>query len=400
MDLHSARPFWPVQDGLPRTYAPLEADAECDVLVVGAGITGAFVAYELASQGYDVLVLDRRDVAAGSTAASTALIQYEVDAEFAGLRKYLGQAGAETTYRRMAAGTAAVLALAKRLGGCGVAISDSLYFASRLAHVPRLQAEFVARQTLGLAVEWLEGSALNVYGGTRRPAAIRSQKQGSLDPYLLAHALLGSHKRIRVCDRTAVTKVDYGRTRIRATTDRSATVRADHVVYATGYETHLHARTFPQQRYETYALVSEPGATGLPSPLVFWETGRPYFYGRTTPDGRFMMGGFNDRHKSPEQRDRLVAKRTRQLEAAAKRMFPAAAFETAYAWAGSFGDTQDSLPYVGADPEHARGWFLLGYGANGVVFAKLGSEMIADGIEGKPMKAADFMPARSRGRTT
>ena len=76
MDLLSSRPFWPLRDGLPATFPPLERDASCDVAVIGAGISGALMAWTLAQAGIDVVVLDRREAAHGSTAGNTGLILY------------------------------------------------------------------------------------------------------------------------------------------------------------------------------------------------------------------------------------------------------------------------------------------------------------------------------------
>ncbi|MER3462414.1 MAG: hypothetical protein C4342_05345, partial [Armatimonadota bacterium] len=79
MDLHSGQAFWPIQNGLLRVYPPLARDERCEVAVIGGGITGALVAYHLVQAGLETVVLDRRDVGMGSTAASTALLQYAID---------------------------------------------------------------------------------------------------------------------------------------------------------------------------------------------------------------------------------------------------------------------------------------------------------------------------------
>ena len=71
MDLRTGTPYWPLRSGLIGVYPALELDDTCDVAVLGAGITGALVAWRLASAGCDVVVLDRNDVGMGSTAAST-----------------------------------------------------------------------------------------------------------------------------------------------------------------------------------------------------------------------------------------------------------------------------------------------------------------------------------------
>ena len=55
------------------------SEEQCDVAVLGGGITGAFAAEALTAAGLDVVVLDKRDVGTGSTSASTALLQYKLD---------------------------------------------------------------------------------------------------------------------------------------------------------------------------------------------------------------------------------------------------------------------------------------------------------------------------------
>lgn len=49
-------------------------DLRCEVLIVGAGITGSLAAHHLARQGLDVVVIDRERPGYGSTAASTAML--------------------------------------------------------------------------------------------------------------------------------------------------------------------------------------------------------------------------------------------------------------------------------------------------------------------------------------
>ena len=57
----------------------LRESLQCDVAVIGAGITGALVTDALVATGRNIVVLDARDVALGSSAATTALLQYEID---------------------------------------------------------------------------------------------------------------------------------------------------------------------------------------------------------------------------------------------------------------------------------------------------------------------------------
>jgi hypothetical protein len=94
VDLKSGYPYWAVKNNLMYAIPRLDAGLSCDVAVVGAGITGALLADELAGHGHDFVVLDQRDVCWGSTSASTALLQYEIDTHATDLVKRYDQASA------------------------------------------------------------------------------------------------------------------------------------------------------------------------------------------------------------------------------------------------------------------------------------------------------------------
>src|SRR5450432_3229523 len=99
MDLLSRCPYWPIKDGLPASYPALTSDVTCEVAIIGAGITGALVAWHLAEAGIESVVLDRREVAHGSTAGSTSLLQYEIDVPLHRLNRRLGPVRARRAYR-------------------------------------------------------------------------------------------------------------------------------------------------------------------------------------------------------------------------------------------------------------------------------------------------------------
>ena len=61
MDLKSGHPFWPIKNGLLGHYFPLKQDVNCEVAILGAGITGALVAYYLTREGIPTIIVDRRE---------------------------------------------------------------------------------------------------------------------------------------------------------------------------------------------------------------------------------------------------------------------------------------------------------------------------------------------------
>ena len=93
-DLRTGRSLWADSFGLGVPVRPLKAAISVDVAIVGAGISGAFMAHEL-SKDHSVAVLDRRPPLTGSTMASTALLQWEIDLPLTTLAQKIGMAEAK-----------------------------------------------------------------------------------------------------------------------------------------------------------------------------------------------------------------------------------------------------------------------------------------------------------------
>src|SRR5690606_29543348 len=144
VDLKSGYPFWAVRNGLMHAFPPLTEDRRCDVAVIGAGITGALVAAEFARHGHEGVMLEQRDVAWGSTAASTAMLQYEIDTHLVDLAKQYGEAAAALAYRACAEAIDQLASLAGELRDVDFRRCDSLYFASRRRDVGGMRDEFDA----------------------------------------------------------------------------------------------------------------------------------------------------------------------------------------------------------------------------------------------------------------
>jgi glycine/D-amino acid oxidase-like deaminating enzyme len=396
VDLTSGYPFWPIRDGLLQTYPRLDEDVSVDVIVLGGGVTGALVARALAVAGIETMVLDKRDIGWGSTAASTALLQYEVDVLVTDLAKTIGARDAGRAYLacRGAIDTLGVITQELR-AETGFVRKKSLYYASRKRDRKLLRAEHAMRQSLGLRVDWLDEADIAERFAFTRPAALLTYDAAQVDPYALTHALLGDavERGARVHDRTNVSEVERRDDGVVVQTADGCTVHARHIVFATGYETHAFLEQRDVKLVSTYALVSEPMTSfegwGEDRCLI-WEHARPYLYLRTTDDDRIIVGGEDEPFRDPGRRDRLLPKKTRRLAERFRELFPDLPFEVAFSWTGTFGETDDGLPRIGRHPDWPHAWFALGYGGNGTVFAVLAAEIIRDGLLGREHPDADL----------
>lgn len=387
MDVKSGYPWWPVRNGLLRDYPPLLVDSQCDAAVVGAGITGALIARALIDAGLDTIVLDRRDVGWGSTAASTALLQYEIDTELLQLSKLVGEQHALAAYKACEAAVLELQAIADDVGDVGWREAPSLYLASSRRDARRLRPEFDARREAGFRVEWLDESALRERFGLVAPAAILSRPAAHVDPYRFTHRLLAQlcERGLRVFDRCEMVrwKPDAGALEIRTAT--GARVRAQWLVMAAGYESQSLLPQNVAKNRSSYAFVSEP--LQLPAEFarcIGWETARPYLYWRSTDDGRLIVGGQDDRIDIPARRDWRIPRKVEKLLARLQELMPDVQPDVGFAWAGTFAETEDGLPWFGAHPQlDPRVLFAMAYGGNGITYSAIGAHILTDALRGQ-----------------
>lgn len=378
--LHSGAPFWLLRSGLAEMASPVPA--KIDVVIVGAGITGALLADALTQAGRQVLVIDRRSAGAGSTAASTALLLYDLDVELQELIAMRGEVDAVHAYRLSAGAIRRLEAIAASLpDDCGFVRGPSLYLASRRRHRKRLDRECDARHRYGFAVQrWSEAEVEQRYGIPSH-GALWSAEAAVVDPVKLTRALLrrATGRGAGLLSQTTVLDAQATRSGVRLQTNHG-TVDAGQLVYATGYEVPVGHPSDLVDLNSSFALVTEPLETLGPwdDGCVVWETARPYAYARSTADRRLVMGGADLPFRNAVLRDMAMPIRIHRLEERMARWFPSVPARTAFSWAGTFGETSDGLPYIGPSPVLAHTWLALGYGGNGITFGIVAADILAE----------------------
>ena len=100
LDLRTGRPVWSAYRAPAVPTDGLTRDVKTDILVIGMGISGAMMAEALTADGHQVICIDRRGPLKGSTAATTALVQFEIDQPLSVLSKMIGKTKAEQAWRR------------------------------------------------------------------------------------------------------------------------------------------------------------------------------------------------------------------------------------------------------------------------------------------------------------
>ena len=380
-------PYHWIFNGLPHEYPVLDHDAKTTALVVGGGITGALCAHALADSGIEVLVIEAESIGTGSTSASTALLQYELDTPLHVLADQVGEATAVRSYQLCAEAIDSIMALAETLGPCDATRRVSLQFASKRGDVKSLEAEHEFRRKNGFETDLLSAREVKQRFGLRKPAGLISHKAAEIDPYRFTHLLFQDviKKGGRVMDRTKMASYERKGAGFELITEHGHRIQADHLVMATGYESQRYVDEPGIELHSTYAIASQRLDVAEPwdRNTLIWETATPYLYLRTTPDNRILIGGLDESFRNPAVRDKLLDRKARKLEKAFHKLFPDIPFVTEYTWCGTFGGTTDGLPYIDREPRSGA-WYVLGMGGNGITFSQVGAGMVRDHILGKP----------------
>ena len=393
-NLRTGYPIWASRRAPSVKHQRLARDIKIDVLVIGAGITGAMIADALTSAGVEVAVADRRGLAKGSTVASTALVQYEIDTPLITLTRKIGKDDAVRAWRRSRLAVEALAARFDELKLTDVARRNSLYLAGNTLGRNELEREHEARRAAGLPSRFLDRKSLRDQFRIARAAALVSHGSLVIDPRKATLALLqaAAAKGAALFAPADIVNVAPRRGGVTATADNGYRIRCRHLVFATGYEL---PHGVPRRHHKinsTWAIATVPQRRDAlwPGECCVWEAADPYLYVRTTPDGRVICGGGDQEFSDDERRDALIGRKTAMLRRKLHRLFPKLDTTVEFAWAGAFGETTTGLPIIGAVPGMPHCWVALGYGGNGTTYAAIAADVIAGAISGRPDVDADL----------
>lgn len=389
MDIRSNEPFWLVRNGIMHSYPSLRQDLECDVVVVGGGITGALMAHACKEKGYDTVLIDKREIAHGSTSATTSMLQYEIDVPLYQLKQMIGPQGAIASYKACRDAIYKLEKLVKEIrSGCDFEKKASVYFAGNSKDLKWLKEEYDARLDAGFDVQWLDKQALRSTYGLVAEGAIASADGASIDAFRLTHDLLhfNSRRGLQVFDKTELKKITYETGYVMLETDTGSSIKAKNIIYCTGYETQQMLPEKIVSLKSTYAMISEKGGqdAGVWMDTLFWNTDLPYLYLRTTEDGRMLVGGEDENFRNAVKRDLMIGRKRDKLMKTLRKYLPEINFIADFCWAGTFGETKDGLPYIGSHPKFPNSYFVLGFGGNGITFSVTGMDMITNMMDGSP----------------
>jgi len=367
----------------PLLTEALQQDVEAQVCVVGAGIAGMSVAYELAQLGRTVVVLDDNAIGGGETAQTTAHLSSALDDRFFVLEQIHGGQGAALAYGSHDAAVTRIEQIVEaECIACDFERVDGYLFLASSHGVELLNRELRAAREAGFRdAELLARAPLDHFN---TGPCLRFPRQAQFDPlkYLAGLAKAISRLGGRIYTGSHVTEV-HGNDHPRAVTAGGHTVRAGAIVVATNTPVNdrvaIHTKQAP---YRTYVIALRMPKNAM-APALFWDTGDPYHYVRlkSSTDGEtLLIVGGEDQHTGAS--DDAHA-RFRRLEAWTRKRFQVAGPVT-QRWSGQVIEPADGLAFIGRNPGGPdRVFIATGDSGNGLTHGVIAGMLIRDLVEGR-----------------
>lgn len=383
--LSSGSPYWPIHTHAPAPRPPLDGAAECDVAIIGGGITGSLIAYQMVAAGLNTVLVDKGRFGSGSTGASTALISYEFDSMLTTLIDQVGERSAIRAYELSREATSRLKRLVHDLEDpCDYDDKSSMRITNRKADFDAFEREMRMRNRHGLTVRLLGEKELAAEFGVTAALAMVSDTASQIDPLKLTYRLIrrAVQNGLRAYEDTRITRIEADSKSVNLGSSGGSMIRAKYVVFATGYESerYLSAKS---ERTTDYCFVSHPlKSLGKLGKCHFVENADDYLY-LSTFGNRIMVGQEGRTFHSPAVRARSMERRSREILEKIGLYLPDLKLSVDYHWAGTFTNSPDSLPYLGITKDLPRTFFALGYGGNGIASSAVLAPILVDLVQGK-----------------
>ncbi|MFH8485010.1 FAD-dependent oxidoreductase [Streptomyces longisporoflavus] len=387
-----AESYWMATAPGPR-WPALESDATADVVVIGAGMAGLSIAWELTRAGREVLVLEADRVAAGVTGHTTAKLTAAHSLVYDRLRRTRDKAGARQYAQSQQAAVERVASVAAELGvDCDFERSAALTFTTDPQERHTFEAEAEATAEAGLDADFVTETDLPFPVA----AAVRVAHQAQFHPrkYLLALADDITARGGVIHEQTRATGLTEG-SPCKVTTEQGATITAKDVVIATHYPVFDRALHFARlsPRRELVVAAPVPASEAPAHMYITNDMGKRSV--RTAPldeDRRLLIvTGESFTPGTADSREGFL-----RLDTWMHEHFPVG--DTAYRWAAQDNDVSDSVPLVGLFHPGARHVYVAtGFGGWGMSGGAMAGQLLASALtDAAPEWASLYDPRRVR----
>jgi glycine/D-amino acid oxidase-like deaminating enzyme/nitrite reductase/ring-hydroxylating ferredoxin subunit len=374
------------EEQLP-SFSGFSQNLKSDVCIVGAGISGVSMAYELVKRGHEVVVLEAGSIGSGQSGRTTAHLTYQLEEQFCQMLKHHSK---EKVSLFMDAHKTAIDHIESNILleniSCDFKRLDGYLFLGPEDSLKTLKEEAETGRELGFDLEFAE----MIPGFPQLGAGVRFSQQAQFHPMKYMGGLLRAMARsnARFFEYSRVTDFIHHKDYTEVISENGFKVTAKHVVVCTDSPVnnryYIHTK---QAAYRTYALGFKiPSDMEVP---LLWDTADPYHYIRKSGD-TLIIGGEDHRTGQTPAKDPYIA-----LELWSRKYFPFVG-DITWKWSGQVFEPIDQMAFVGRNPGvHKNVFITTGASGIGMTTGAIASLLIPDLIEGNPNKWQELLdPSR------
>ncbi|GDY25192.1 FAD-dependent oxidoreductase [Agarivorans sp. Toyoura001] len=383
MKAQHANSYYAASANLQLDYPQLKGDQQADVCVVGAGITGATTALELASKGYKVILLEGEGAGWGASGRSGGQAIFGWASEQSTLEKLMGKDDAKKMWDLSVEALAVTKAnINKHKIDCDWQ-DGQIHVAIKDRHVTELKAWHEQLSTdygYDQLEYWNRDKLESQLSSPRYLGGMFDPNSGHLHPlnYTLGLVKAAELAGAEIYEDSKVTKIEHG-SKVSVTT-ASGSVTCSHVVlacnaYMEGLNSKLESRVMPVGTYicATKPLGEQRIRELIANNMAVCDINFVLDYYRCSGDHRMLFGG-RVSYSGIEPRD--LAKTMKQRM---DWVFPQLADEQVeFAWGGNVGITINRAPHFGRIAPNV--YFAQGFSGHGIAATGLAGQLMAESI--------------------
>lgn len=401
------------------TFPKLEQDHETDVLIIGSGISGVSIAYELVSQGVKVTMIEARDALSGESGRTSGHLSSDLDDGYTQIGKKHGENGAKFA---AASHNWALERVGQVSNELGIDCEYRVLKAYNISQYPRgsqehdkdvreLVGDMKAAINAGLEAEYLKDHAIKGWDGkVDQRDAIEYSHQATFHPtkyicgvleWLKSQSSFEAYTRTRATEieekgvTVPVVDVHLGPRDVRTSLESGHRITSSHVVEATCVPLQRLSLIAEMEYNRTYCIAIRI-PRGMVEDCLLYDSADPYKYVRITAcdeaDDYLVVGGCDHAVGQADEQDDRYA----ELEAWTRERFTKAG-SVDYKWSGQIFEPVDFMGYIGRNSAAQRVYVVTGDSGNGLTHGVLSGKLISDMITGKPNEWEKLYDPRRRG---
>ena len=368
-------------------YSYLNENIECDILVVGAGVSGAITAYYMAEEGYNVVIVDKNIVGFGSTSSNVGIIDVQFGMELSKLMKIIGEKKAKKCANLMIDSIEEIKKIVSNLtskSNINFRKTNSIYYTDKYMNKSSIVKEYNTKINMGVATKFITDSNLiGLKYGIELKDASATMNVYEFTKEIISY--ISKKENVRVYEHTEACEIKNKEERVEVVTNNGFKIRANKVIITEGAEVIKYFPDMPIELYKTYNIITEPieSLKNYYTNFTARNMDIPFSYMRFTDDNRIIFGGqttkVTDKDLSIAAAKELSNVRYRKLfKMLQETFYNIKDITVRYCFNGIFAETKDTLPIIDELPSMPNVYCNLSYGINGILFSVIGAKMLKE----------------------